>query len=484
MSNLKQESAISRIRSILDDNSFVEIGALVKPRSTDFNIQKKDAPGDGVITGYGVIDGNLVYVYSQNAAVLNGSIGEMHAKKITKIYDLALKTGSPVIGIIDCAGLRLQEGTDAMNAFGEIYMKQSLASGVIPQITAIYGNCGGGLAIFPSLTDFTFMEKDNAKLFINSPNALAGNYDSMLDTSTSGFQSEKAGLVDYIGDEESIAAGIRQLITMLPSNNEDDASYDECNDDLNRSCEGIADSAKDPAAILSDISDNNIFFELKENHARSMVTGFIRLNGVTVGAVANRSEIYGEEGSTIENPGPFITAEGAEKAASFVTLCDAFGIPVLTITNVRGFEATVESEKKISKAAGKLIYSFTNATVPKVNVITGEAYGSAYVAMNSSSIGADYVYAWPMAKIGTMDPTMAAKIMYAEEISTSKDAAALILEKAAEYDQLQSGIESAAGRGYVDTVIEPEDTRKYVIAAFEMLFTKREDRPSKKHGTI
>lgn len=484
MSNLKQQKAISRIRSILDDNSFVEIGALVKARSTDFNMQTIDAPSDGVITGYGVIDGNLVYIYSQDPEVLNGSIGEMHAGKIAKIYDLALKTGSPVIGLIDCAGLRLQEGVDAMHAFGQIYMKQSFASGVIPQITAIYGNCGGGLAVFPTLTDFTFMEKENAKLFINSPNALAGNYEAKLDTSSARFQSEEAGLVDYIGDEDSIADGIRQLINMLPSNNEDDASYDECNDDLNRSCNGIANTANDAGITLSQISDNNIFFELKEDHARSMVTGFIRLNGVTVGAVANRSEVFDEAGSTTEKFDKVITADGAEKAAEFVNLCDAFSIPILTLTDARGFETTVASEKKLSKAIGKLVYSFTNATVPKVNVITGEAFGSAYVAMNSRSIGADYVYAWPSAKIGMMDSTMATKIIYADEINNSENGAGLIAQKAAEYDKLQSGVEAAARRGHVDTIIIPEDTRKYVIAAFEMLFTKREERPSKKHGTV
>ena len=484
MSNQKQASARDRIYQILDDNSFVEIGALVKARSTDFNLQQTDTPADGVITGYGVIDGNLVYIYSQDAAVLNGSIGEMHAKKITKLYDLALKVGAPVIGLIDCAGLRLQESTDALNSFGEIYMKQSLASGVIPQITAIYGNCGGGLAIFPTLTDFTFMEEKNAKLFVNSPNALDHNDDSRLDTATAKFQSEETGLVDFAGDEASIADGIRHLITMLPSNNEDDASYEECTDDLNRVCADIVRATGDTSIALSDISDDNIFFEMKADYAKSMVTGFIRLNGMTVGAVANRSEIYSSDGQLAEQFSPVITAKGAEKAAAFISVCDSFAIPVLTLTNARGFEATVESEKNISRAAGRLIYAFANATVPKVNVITGDAFGSAYVAMNSKSIGADMVFAWTKATVGMMDSTMAAKIMYAEEITGSEDAGRLIAEKAAEYETLQSGIASAAGRGYVDTIIEPEDTRKYVIAAFEMLFTKREDRPAKKHGTV
>jgi len=484
MNNQTQGPARSRINAILDDNSFVEIGAWVKARSTDFNLQQKDTPADGVITGYGVIDGNLVYVYSQESAILNGSIGEMHAKKISNLYDLALKVGAPIIGLIDCAGLRLQEATDALNGFGQIYLKQSLASGVIPQITAIYGKCGGGLALFPTLTDFTFMEEKNAKLFINSPNTLEENYDSKLDTATANFQSEQTGLVDFIGDEQSIAAGIRQLITMFPSNNEDDTSYEACNDDLNRQCFEIANAVGNTSVVLSNIADNNILIEVKSNYGKSMITGFIKLNGATIGTVANRTEIYNEEGKLSEKFDAVITAEGAEKAAGFITFCDSFGIGILSLTNTKGFEATVESEKKISRAVGKLTYAFANATVPKVNVIIGDALGSAYVTMNSKSIGADIVFAWPTATVGMMDATMAAKIIYAEEISKSDDPNAFISEKATKYYELQSSVESAASRGYIDTLIEAVDTRKYVIAAFEMLATKREDRPSKKHGTV
>ena len=484
MNNQTQGPARNRINAILDDNSFVEIGAWVKARSTDFNLQQKDTPTDGVITGYGVIGGNLVYVYSQESDVLNGSIGEMHAKKITNLYDLALKTGAPIIGLIDCAGIRIQEATDALNGFGQIYLKQSLASGVIPQITAIYGNCGGGLALFPTLTDFTFMEEKSAKLFINSPNALERNYDSKLDTANAKFQSEEAGLVDFVGDELSIAAGIRQLITMFPSNNEVDASEEVCNDDLNRVCNEIANAVGDTAIVLSNIADNNSLVEVKANYGKSMVTGFIKLNGATIGAVANRSEIYDQEGKLSEKFDAVITAQGAEKAAEFITFCDSFGIPILTLTNTIGFESTVESEKRISKAVGKLTYAFANSTVPKVNVIIGDAIGSAYVTMNSKSIGADIVFAWETATVGMMDATMAAKIMYADEISKSEDVNAFIAKKAAEYKELQSSVEAAASRGYIDTIIEAADTRKYVISAFEMLFSKREDRPTKKHGTV
>ena len=256
MSTTSQAS--QRINALLDENSFVEIGALVTARATDFNLKQTETPSDGVITGYGVIDGNLVYVYSQDASVLNGTIGEMHAKKIVGLYDLAMKMGAPVIGLIDSAGLRLQEATDALNGFGEIYKKQVDASGVIPQITAIFGTCGGGLAVVPTLTDFTFMEEKKAKLFVNSPNAIDGNEISRCDTSSAAFQSEEAGIVDVTAAEADILAQIRELVSMLPANNEDNTAFEECADDLNRVCEGLENCAGDTAIALSQISDNEI----------------------------------------------------------------------------------------------------------------------------------------------------------------------------------------------------------------------------------
>ncbi|MDO4313703.1 MAG: carboxyl transferase domain-containing protein [Eubacteriales bacterium] len=479
MSNIATTSAAGRrIASLLDAGSFVEIGGAITARTTDFNMQDKDTPGDGVITGYGVIDGNLVYVYSQNADVLNGAIGEMHAKKIANIYDMAMKMGAPVIGLIDCAGLRLQEATDALESFGTLYLKQALASGVIPQITAIFGTCGGGLAVVPALADFTFMEAKDAKLFVNSPNAIPGNEIGKCDTSSPRFQSEETGLVDGIGTEAEILGNIRSLVCMLPCNNEEDASYSECGDDLNRACVGIENAVEDTAIALANISDNSIFFETKKDYARDMVTGFIRLNGMTVGAVANRSKVYDAEANVVAEFDGSLSVRGAKKAAEFVEFCDAFNIPVLTLTNVNGYTAAKCSEKNIAKAAAKLVYTFANATVPKVNVVIGKAFGSAYVAMNSKGIGADMVYAWPTAEIGMMDAGLAAKIMYADADSATQR------EKAAEYKELQSSPLSAARRGYVDTIIQPADTRKYVIGAFEMLFTKREERPSKKHGTV
>lgn len=479
MDNMVTGSAAgNRIQALLDAGSFVEIGGAVMARATDFNMQEKETPADGVITGYGVIDGNLVYVYSQDASVLNGAVGEMHARKIANIYDMAMKMGAPVIGLVDCAGFRLQEATDALEAFGSLYLKQTMASGVIPQISAIFGTCGGGLSVVSALTDFTFMEAEKGKLFVNSPNAIEGNNITKCNTASAKFQSEEAGLVDETGTEAQILDRIRSLICMLPCNNEEDASYDECNDDLNRICADIKNAAEDTAIALASISDEQVFFETKKHFAKDMVTGFIRLNGMTIGAVANRSKVYNDEAELVAEFDGSMSAKGAKKAAQFVEFCDAFGIPVLTLTNVSGFQASKCAEKNLAKNAAKLTYAFANATVPKVNVIIGKAYGSAYITMNSKSIGADMVYAWPEAEIGMMDAALAAKIMYADADSS------VINEKAEEYKKLQTSSLSAAKRGYVDTIIAPEDTRKYVIGAFEMLFTKREERPAKKHGTV
>ena len=479
MSATSQTSAGSRIARLLDENSFVEIGGLVSARNTDFHLQNKPTPADGVLTGYGTIDGNLVYVYSQDAGVLGGSMGEMHAKKIVRLYELAMKVGAPVIGLVDCAGLRLEEGTDALAAFGSLYECQALASGVIPQITAVFGTCGGGMAVVPALTDFSFMEEKKARLFVNSPNALDGN--KTEDTATAKFQSEEAGLVDVVAEEEDLIGQIRTLISILPANNEEDASYAESADDMNRMCADLEASAADPAIALPMISDDSFFFELKKNYGKDIVTGFIRIGGSTVGAIASRETLYDDEGKAAEEFGGYLSAEGAEKAAELVAFCDAFSIPVLTLINVKGYKADKCQEKKAAKAAAKLIYAFHDATVPKVNVITGAASGSASLAMNGS---ADITYAWPAASIGMMDSTAAARIIYADEIAAAEDKASLIAEKAAEYAGLMGSAESAARRGYVDAIIEPQTTRQIVAAALEMLYNKREDRPGKKHGTV
>ena len=477
MNSSNDSLAMQRITKLVDESSFMEIGSLVTARSTDFNLADTDTPSDGVITGHGLIDGNLVFVYSQNASVLNGTIGEMHAKKIAAVYDMAMKMGAPVIGFIDCAGMRLQESVDALDGFGQIYAKEIAASGVIPQISAIFGSCGGGLAVVPALCDFAFMESEKGKMFVNSPNAIEGNRIDKCDTSAAAFQSEENSCIDAVGTEDEIIAQIRELVTMLPLNNEGDVYTSECTDDLNRACENMDAMKGDPRFLLSEISDGHVFFETKAGYAKDMVTGFIKLNGMTVGAVANCTEVYDAEGNKAETFASVLSARGCNKAAEFVQYCDAFEIPVLTLTNVTGSKACMWSEKNLAKALAHMTSAFASATCPKVNLITGNAYGSAYVSMNSKSIGADFVYAWKDAKVGMMDAELAAKIMYADA------SADVLAEKAKEYEELQTNVMAAARRGYVDLVVEPADTRKYLVSAFELLYTKCAGVPDKKHGT-
>ncbi len=475
MSNKLTLSASDRITALLDDSSFVEIGSYVTARTTDFNTQDHETPGDGVVTGYGTIEGRLVYVYSQDAKVLGGSVGEMHAAKIAKIYDMALKMGAPVIGLVDCAGLRLQEATDSLNAFGSIYLKQSVASGVIPQITGVFGVCGGGSAVIPGLSDLTFMVKDQGRLFVNSPNALDNNYAEKLDTASASYQESSSALVDEVLEDDAAVLGrIRQVIGMLPSNNEDDSNFVDCVDDLNREIPNLEGLADDARAVLTHISDSNVFVELKKEYAKDMVIGLIKLGGTTVGCIANQ----------VKDGGDVLSVNGAYIAAEFVNFLDAFNIPILTLTNVKGFKATVAEEAGMAKAVAKLTYAFASATAPKINLVMGDAFGSAYLAMNSKSVGADIEYAWKTAKIGTMESEQAVKIMYADELEKDGFDKNQLAKVKAEYSEKMSSAMAAAKRGYVDDIIDGAATRKRLIAAYEMLYTKREDRPIKKHGAV
>ena len=450
--------ARARIDSLLDANSFVEIGARITARSTDFNLKQTDTPSDGVVTGYGVIGGRLVYVYAQDPGVLGGSIGEMHAKKITALYDMALKMGAPVIGLIDSTGLRLEESTDALNAFGEIYFKQAQASGVIPQVTAVFGNCGGGLAVMGQMSDFVFVESSNGKLFVNSPNAIEGNNSDKCDTSSADFQSE-AGNIDVVASEADIYTGIRGLVDLLPSNNSEIA-VEDCEDDLNRAT-SVSD---DVTEVIASLADNATVFETRRGFSEDVYTALIRMGGATVGVVANTADK--------------LSAAGAEKAADLVNFCDAFEIPVLTLTDVSGFKPCKCCEKKLAKNVAKLAFAFANATVPKVNVYVGKAFGSAYAAINSKGNGADMCFAWPDAEIGCMEADLAAKILASDKNADE------LKKVSSDYAALQNSVNSAAARGYVDTVVEPVDTRKYVIGAFEMLSNKAVEGPARKHGTI
>lgn len=466
MSDKQKLAASERISALLDDYSFVEIGAEVTARATDFNVSPENTPKDGVITGYGQINGRLVYVYSQDASVMGGSIGEMHAKKINAIYKLAMKVGAPVIGLIDCAGLRLQEATDSLHSFGALFKNSTVASGLIPQITAVFGNCGGGVAVLAALSDFTFMV-DGAKLFVNSPNAIKENYVEKCDTSSAGYVSSSTSVVDKVVSSDSEALNrIRTLIDFIPSNNSEYAEG-EAQDDLNRTIPDIAQISKDASKLVNAIADDNLFIETKPDYGTDTVTGLIKLGGATVAVVANKEAQ--------------MSSEGADKAAKLVSFADSFNIPVLTFTAISGFKATIENEKTIAGSVAKLSSAFANATVPKINVIVGDAFGTGYIVMNSKAVGADIVYAWPSAKIGATSPKTAAEIIYSDDIDAASDKDAKIKEYEKAVAETQASALAAARRGYVDDILEPDATRKRLIAAFDMLATKSEDIPYKKH---
>ena len=456
MSDVMNSPARSRIESLLDENSFVELGAMVTSRSTDFSSNEKKA-SDGVITGHGLIDGKLVFVYSQDPSVLNGTIGEMHAKKILSVYDMALKMGAPVIGIIDSKGVRLQESVDALESMGAMIAKAVKASGVVSQIAVVY-NCGGGLSALPSMADFVFVEK-NGSFFVNSPDTIEGNSKEKLNTASAEFQF-KAGNADFIGDEASIFEAVRSLFMLLPGSNMENGNVEECLDDLNRASD-VAGKTDNLAEFMKELSDNHVFFEAIAGYAKSLVTGLIKLNGMTVGVVGNQNEI--------------LTSEACEKATAFVKYCDAFDIPVLTLTNLSGYESSVDGEMDLMHQMSLMAAAFAGATVPKINLIIKKAVGSAYVLMNSKSLGADLTYAFPDAEMGIMDAGKAAKIL-------SESLSGEIGDIEADFEKNCSGVENAGRRGYIDRIINPEDARKYLIAGFEMLFNKSDETYYKKHS--
>ena len=434
--------AQARINALLDENSFVELQSLVTSRNTDFNLNAKKEPSDGVIIGHGLVDGTLVFVFSQNADVLGGTIGEMHAKKILSLYDMALKVGAPVIGFIDCGGVRLQESFDALEALGSVIERAADVKGVIPQLMCVAGNCGGGLSVLPSLADFTFMV-DGASLYINSPDTITGND---CDTSSAKFQFEEAGTVDYVGSLSEVVASMRQVISMIPND------IVEASDDLNRAAEGLESKLTDAALVATELADNRQFIELKAGFAKEMVTGLMKLDGVTIGVVGNR-EIDGEA---------YLSAAGCEKAADFVDLCDMYEIPVLSITNVAAFKSCKCQERRLPRALSQMTQRFVDASVPKLNLITKQAYGTPYVLMNSKALGADLVYAFDSTSVGAMEASKAAKIL----ADNGTDAAAI--EKS--YAELQDSALTAAAHGHIDRIVSMADARKYIIAGFEMFF--------------
>lgn len=479
-------SARERINMLMDEGSFVEIDAFVLHRCTEFDMATTDAPGEGVVTGYGTVDGRLVYVYSQDFTVIGGSLGEMHAKKICKVMDLAIKNGAPIIGINDSGGARIQEGIDALFGFGEIFYRNTLSSGVIPQITIIAGPCAGGAVYSPAICDFVFMVEKTSQMFITGPaviKAVTGEDVGFEELGGAATHNSKSGVSHFqCKDDEECINKVKNLLSFLPSNNLADSFTYETEDEINRTSQKLmeivpddANKAYDMKNIITEIVDDGEFFEIHEHFAKNIIVGFARMDGATVGIVANQPKVMA--GS--------LDVNSSDKAARFIRFCDSFNIPLITFTDVPGYLPGVSQEHSgIIRHGAKLLYAYSEATVPKINVIIRKAYGGAYIAMSSKHLGADMVFAWPTAEIAVMGPEGAANIIFKKEISNAQDPVSTRKAMIEEYREKFASPYIAAQRGYVDDVIEPDSTRPRIISALLMLSNKRETRPSKKHGNI
>ncbi|MDR1391793.1 MAG: methylmalonyl-CoA carboxyltransferase [Clostridiales bacterium] len=479
-------TARERLNLLLDEKSFVEIDMFVTHRSNEFGMHNISAPGEGVVTGYGTINGRTVYVYSQDFTVMGGSLGEEHAAKICKIMDIAIKTGNPIIGINDSGGARIQEGNDALKGFGEIFRRNSHASGVIPQISINLGPCAGGAVYSPALCDFIFMVNKISQLFITGPSvikAITGEDVTFESLGGADVHSQISGVAAFKSPNEAECfLLVKKLFTFLPSNNLETPPTCAREDNPNRLNEKIfdflpSDSNKsyDIINIIKEVVDFGDFLEIFENYAKNIVIGFARLNGNVVGIIANQPKVLAG----------VLDFNSSTKAARFIRFCDCFNIPLVTFTDVPGYLPGISQEHSgIIRHGAKLLYAFSEATVPKINVILRKAYGGAYIAMNSKHLGADMVFAWPSAEIAVMGPEGAANIIFRKEIASSNDPISARKEKILEYKENFSNPFVAASRGYVDDVIEPHLTRIKIISALEILKGKRESRPKKKHGNI
>jgi len=479
-------TARERIESFLDAGTFMEIDVFVEHRASQLGMSDVEAPGEGVVTGYGTIDGRPVYLFAQDFTVIGGSLGEMHAAKICKVMDMAVKAGCPCIGINDSGGARIQEGVDALKGYGDIFYRNTLASGVIPQISIIMGPCAGGAVYSPALTDFTVMVDKTANMFITGPQvikAVTGEDVSSDELGGARVHNEISGCASLMfSDEASALIGIRKLLSFLPSNYAADAPLVQNNDPENRVCSDLAaimpESPKKPYDILDVIVrvfDNGDYFEIQPLYAKNIITCFARLGGRPVGIIANQpKELAG-----------VLDINASDKASRFIRFCDAFNIPLITFADTSGYLPGVGQEHGgIIRHGAKLLYAYSEATVPKITVIVRKAYGGAYIAMCSRHLGADTVLAWPSAEIAVMGPEGAANIIFKKEIDEAKDPAAMRNEKIEEYKNNFANPYMAAARGYVDDVIDPALTRFRLASALAMLHGKRESQPAKKHGVM
>jgi propionyl-CoA carboxylase beta chain len=479
-------TARERLDLLLDRGSFVETDPFVVHRSHDFGMERNRPPGDGVVTGYGTIDGRRVFVASQDFSVFGGSLGEAHAQKICKVQDLALSTGAPFIQINDSGGARIQEGAASLAGYGHIFERNVRASGVIPQISIIMGPCAGGAVYSPAITDFTFMVRETSHMFITGPEvikAVTGEEVSFEELGGAMTHASRSGVASFVSqDEEECLAMVRHLLSYLPSNNLEDPPAYAVVDDPERHDEGlthlIPDSPKEPYdmhEVIRRVVDDGDFFEVFPFWAMNIVIGFARLDGRTVGIVANQPKVLA---GTLD-------IDSSEKASRFVRFCDAFNIPLVSFVDVPGFLPGKEQEfGGIIRHGAKLLYAFAEATVPRMTVITRKAYGGAYLVMNSKHLRADVSFAWPTAEIAVMGPEGAVNVVFRKEIEKAEDPAARREELIAEYQRRFANPYVAAERGFIDDVIEPAETRPRLIKALRMLATKREAVPARKHGNI
>ncbi|WP_059058251.1 acyl-CoA carboxylase subunit beta [Halobacterium hubeiense] len=479
-------TARERIDYFLDDGTFNEFDQLRTHRSHNFGMEEKQLPGDGVVTGYGEVNGRTVFVFAHDFTVFGGSLGEVFAEKVTKVMDKAVEVGAPVIGLNDSAGARIQEGVDALGGFAEIFTRNEKASGVVPQISAIMGPCAGGAVYSPAITDFIFMVKDTSHMFITGPDVIetvTGEQVGFEELGGATTHSSESGVAHFACDSEEEALDqIKRLLSYLPQNNVEDPPRVEPYDDPERRDDAletiVPDEPRKPydmTDVVGSVVDENSFFEVQENYAKNMVVGFARLDGRSVGVVANQPRV---SAGTLD-------IEASEKASRFVRFCDSFNVPIVTFVDVPGFMPGTDQEHNgIIRHGAKLLYAYSEASVPLLTVITRKAYGGAYDVMASKHLGADVNYAWPTAEIAVMGPKGAVNVLYREELEDAENPDELRDQLIDEYREEFANPYTAADRGYLDAVIEPTETRPRLIQDLEMLASKREDSPDKKHGNI
>ena len=479
-------TARERIDMLLDKGSFEELDMFVRHRCTNFGQEKKSFPGDGVVTGYGTIDGRLVYVFAQDFTVFGGSLSETMAQKICKVMDLAMKMGAPVIGINDSGGARIQEGINALAGYAEIFQRNILASGVIPQISGIFGPCAGGAVYSPALTDFTLMMEGTSYMFLTGPKVVktvTGEDVSQEDLGGASVHSTKSGVTHFTAStEEEGLALIRKLLSYIPQNNMEEAPYVECTDPIDRMEDSLNEiipdnpnKAYDMYEVISAIVDNGEFLEVQKHYATNIIIGFARFNGQSVGIVANQPCRYAG----------VLDCNASRKGARFVRFCDAFNIPIVSLVDVPGFlPGTGQEYNAVILHGAKLLYAYGEATVPKVTVTLRKSYGGSHIVMSCKQLRGDMNYAWPSAEIAVMGGAGAVEVLYAKEAKEAADPKAFMAEKEAEYTKLFANPYNAAKYGYIDDVIEPRNSRFRIIRALAQLQTKRVTNPAKKHGNI